>query len=225
MSQKFYRFGYTNPPREGQPRLHHSRDGAAFNELTDLLYARGYRYGTFIHNYPNHRLKAKEFAFLQPGDLVVATTRPPLDDFHEGKEKDWRRIERSNDDLEKAISKNLRRFFKHVSRYSTVLSPETSRLLPSDFSSLASINFHTKGKGTIASIEVTRGGRARNLNAPKDFNTVGFFLHLPQITGYPCGLVASFSMGGAARFRFRPAQTAHRTSSAPDPHDCRRRPR
>ncbi|HOX59688.1 MAG TPA: hypothetical protein P5205_09360 [Candidatus Paceibacterota bacterium] len=195
MSHRFYRFGYTNPPREGKPRLHHSRDGAAFDELIDPLYAEGYRHGTFIHNYPRHRLSARHFTFLEPGDLVVSTTRPPLDDVL-GKDKDWRRIERSDDHLEKAIHKDLRRFFKHLCRYFVTLKPETANLLPPEFSLMACTNFHTKGKGTIASTQITVGERDRTKKGPKGFNAVGFFLHLPQITGYKCGLIASFSMGG-----------------------------
>ena len=201
MSRKFFRFAYTNPPREGLPRLHHSRDGAAFEELMDPLYSRGFTHGTFIHNYPRHRMPARHFAFLRPGDLVVTTTRPPLDDLlgdsqRKEKDRDWRHIDRSDDALEKAIHKDLRRFFTHLSRYGAILTPEMAALLPPEFASMATINFHTKGKGTISSTELSVRGRTRTKSAPKDFNAIGFFVHLEKVTGYPCGLIASFSMGG-----------------------------
>jgi hypothetical protein len=196
MSNSFFRFGYTNPPREGHPRLHHSRDGAAFDELIDPLYSRGYRHGTFIHNYPFHRQPAREFAFLCPGDLVVTTTRPPLDDVLEKGEKDRRHIDRSEDALEKAIHEDLRRFFNHLSRYGVILSSEMAALLPPEYASLAKINFHTRGKATILNTELTIRGRARTKSAPKGFNAIGIFIHLDKVNGFPCGLIASFSMGG-----------------------------
>jgi hypothetical protein len=201
MEQKYYRFGYTNPPGEGQPRLHHSRDGAAFNELAADLPFKGYRYGTFIHNYPKHSLPEKHFAFLKAGDLVVSATRPPRsdylgDDLRDGEGKDRRYIIPSNDHLENAIFKDLDRFFAHVSRYCVELTPEMAGLLPQKFESMSHIKFHTKGKATIHSTMATIGGRVRELKGPKEFNAVGYFLHLGKITGYPCGLVLSFSMGG-----------------------------
>ena len=192
MRKSFFRFGYTNPPREGHPRLHHSRDGAAFDELIDPLYFRGYRHGTFIHNYPFHRQPARKFKFLQPGDLVVTTTRPPLDDILKKDDKDRRHIDRSEDALEKAIHADLRRFFNHVSRYGIILSPEMAALLPPEYASLAKINFHTRGKATILNTELN----ARTKSAPKGFNAIGIFVHLDKVNGFPCGLIASFSMGG-----------------------------
>lgn len=203
MNRKFYRFGYSNPPRDAQPRLHHSRDGAAFNEITDPLYSRGFQYGTFIHNYPHHRQPADAFTFLKARDLVVCTTRPPLDDLRpdptrkQSDEKDWRRIDRSEDHLEQAIFDDLRPFFQRLSRYTVNLTPEIASHLPPTFERMVRIHFHSKGKGTIASTYVPVGGRDHSHKTSKDdFNSVGFFIHLKQITGYPCGLIASFSMGG-----------------------------
>jgi hypothetical protein len=196
MRKSFFRFGYTNPPREGHPRLHHSRDGAAFDELIDPLYSRGYRHGTFIHNYPFHRQPARKFKFLQPGDLVVTTTRPPLDDVLEKGDKDRRHIDRSEDALEIAIHQELRRFFNHLSRYGIILSPEMAALLPPEYASLAKINFHTRGKATIRTTELTVRGGTRTKSAPKGFNAIGIFIHLDKVSGFPCGFIASFSMGG-----------------------------
>ena len=147
------------------------------------------------------RLQHGVYGNILRDDLIVLTsspsaTRPPIDDFDQGGEKDWRRIERSDDDLEKAIFNELRQYFDFISRYSTVLSKAGSSLPPKDSTHLATINFSVKGNATIASMEIDRGGRPHKLGAPKDFNSVGFFLHLPKITGYPCGAIVSFSMGG-----------------------------
>ncbi len=200
MGKLFYRCGYSNPNGDTKTRLHQSRDGTAFNELADALYGHGYRYGTFIHNYANHCLPAQEFAFLNGGDIVACTTRPPMDDFYdeiqEAGKKDWRIIRRSNDDLEKAIFQELRVYFTHVSRNSTILSPLAQKLLSPQFADHASITYHTRGKATIGRLETSRAGRPVSLKAPNDFNSMGFFLHLPRIGVYPCGMVVSFSMGG-----------------------------
>ena len=196
MGKLFYRFGYSNPNGDTKTRLHQSRDGTAFNELADALYGKAYRYGTFIHNYANHCLPAKEFAFLKRGDLVVCTTRPPMDDFYQAGKKDWRIIRRSDDHLEKAIFQELRVYFTHVSRNSTILSPAAQKLLPPQFTDLAFISYHTRGKATIGNLVTQRSGREVSLHAPADFNSIGFFLHLPKINGYPSGMVVSFSMGG-----------------------------
>ncbi len=72
-----------------------------------------------------------------------------------------------------------------------------ARHLPANFARMASIHFHTTGKGTIASTYVPLKGRDHTHKTTKDdFNAVGYFIHLKQLTGYPCGLIASFSMGG-----------------------------
>lgn len=201
MTRKFYRFAYTNPPGEGRPRLHMVRDGAAFSELAVSLCHLGYDYGTVIHNYRNHRQPADQFAFLNQGDMIIMTTRPPLSDFpgdpgQKNEDKDKRYVSRSHDHLENALFKELEPFFSHVSRYHVVLSDEMKKLLPADSLAMGTLNFHTKGKATIRSMEVFAGGRARTMKAPKEFNAVGCFLHLKQIGGYPCGAVVSFSMGG-----------------------------
>ncbi len=196
-----YRFAYTNPPSEGRLRLHQVRDGAAFSELAVSLCHLGYDYGTVIHNYRNHGQPADQFTFLHPGDLIVMTTRPPLSDFpgdpgQKNEDKDKRYVSRSHDHLENALFKELERFFDHVSRYHVVLSHDVREFLPAESLAMATLNFHTKGKATIRSMEVFAGGRTRTVKAPKEFNAVGCFLHLRQINGYPCGAVVSFSMGG-----------------------------
>lgn len=201
MNRKFYRFAYTNPPGEGRPRLHQLRDGAAFSELAVSLCHLGYDYGTVIHNYRNHRQPADQFRFLRQGDVIVMTTRPPLSDFlgdpeKKNEDKDKRYVSRSHDHLENALFKDLERFFSHVSRYSVLLAEETKKLLPPDWQAMATLNFHTKGKATIRSMEVFAGGRNRTVKAPKEFNAVGCFVNLKQISGYPCGAIVSFSMGG-----------------------------
>lgn len=202
MTKKFYRLGYTNPPSDGQKlRLHHSRDGAAFGELSANLPFKGYCYETVIHNYPNHSLARDHFNFLQQTDLLVCATRPPLDDFlgdpkYKNYGKDWRYICPSNDDLEKAIFKDLKRYFSHISRGCVKLQDETAGHLLKGFEAMAQINFHKRGMGTINNFVVEMGGVTREVKPPKEYNSVGYFLHLPKISDYPCSLILSFSMGG-----------------------------
>ena len=68
------------------------RDGAAFSEVTAPLGKQGWEYGHILFNSPFDHKKDKKlghdhFNFIKPEDLIVLTTRPPLDDRRHGDKK------------------------------------------------------------------------------------------------------------------------------------------
>ncbi len=68
------------------------RDGAAFSELSAPLAKLGYEYGNILFNSPfdpkkDKKLGPEHFKFIKPNDLIVLTTRPPLDDEAHGDKK------------------------------------------------------------------------------------------------------------------------------------------
>ena len=68
------------------------RDGAAFSELSAPLAKLGYEYGNILFNSPfdpkkDKKLGPEHFKFIKPNDLIVLTTRPPLDDRKHGDKK------------------------------------------------------------------------------------------------------------------------------------------
>jgi hypothetical protein len=200
---KFLRVAYSNPPGDNkQPRLHQIRDGAAFCELAEGLRRPGFEYGTILHFYPAHGLKAEAFRFLNLGDLPVLTTRPPVHDYlgdprNKGADRDRRLIARSDNDLEKAIFASITPFFSWVSRYFVELSEDMASKLPDKRRNMANLEFHSYRKGTIRSKSFAGGEHAHYRHVPKkDQHAVGYFLHLPKIKDYPCGMILSFSMGG-----------------------------
>ena len=68
------------------------RDGAAFSELSAPLAKLGYEYGNILFNSPfdpkkDKKLGPEHFKFISTDDLIVITTRPPLDDEAHGDKK------------------------------------------------------------------------------------------------------------------------------------------
>ena len=190
---QFHRFAYSTPLRYGEePNLSKIRDGAAFGELTAPLTKLGYENGHIVFNAPfNPRKKAglgrENFNFIKPDDLIVLTTRPPLDDKEHG---DKKLVLPSGTHLEKQIFDECRKFLavcarSHVKLTETV-GAKTKR---------AELVFHQH-----------KGARLKNYRGLKDFRSkdvpknsdisIGFFLRVKAIPEYGCGLLASFGMGG-----------------------------
>jgi hypothetical protein len=126
---KFYRFGYYTPGQDERRLLHQLRDGDASLELSEVLRDKGYRYGGLILNYPvedrtyfpkdSIPRRIVDDSFLKPGDLILLTTRPPLDDrFDPAKSY----FNRSYTTLEDKVFVALRKYFQHCSRIQVFLS-------------------------------------------------------------------------------------------------------
>lgn len=134
MSRYWYRFSYHAPRERGrEPQPHQLRDGDAALFLSPILRDRGYSYGGPIFNYPlaSHDTPAVaeevDATFLRPGDLIVLTTRPPLDDAYD---RDRRPPMRSGTTLEERIFAKLRHHFDKCSRSQVIVAEAHARAWP-----------------------------------------------------------------------------------------------
>ena len=109
----YHRFAYSMPLRGAEEaKPFKIRDGAAFSEITAPLAKLGYEYGEILWNPPFRRRKYKKvgkehYQFIKPEDLIVLTTRPPLDDPKHG---DKKLVLHSGTHLEKQIFAECRKY-------------------------------------------------------------------------------------------------------------------
>lgn len=143
--RSYYKFSY--PLGGGRPKLNKQRDGDAFIELAPILATENCRYGGIILNSPPPGLDVSNLpekpikvnhSFLKPTDLLVLTTRPPLDDENK---RDKKIIYCSHTDLEAKVFKTVRPYFGISTRSNIQLSEEIARELPSRYAKRANITF------------------------------------------------------------------------------------
>lgn len=191
----FHRFAYSTAIRDGEsPRPFRTRDGAAFCELAAILTAMDWEYGSLIYNYPNSCMAPPRELVGMPspgrGECLVLTTRPPIDDCQHG---DRRMVPWSNSGLEKAIFADLKPgLFSVCARSHVRISDVVSgpSLEEGDFV------FRETKDGRLISVCNLDFGKRRHTFPDVDYRTIGFFIKKPEVTGYRCGLIASFGMGG-----------------------------
>ena len=190
---QYHRFAYSMPLRSGEePNISKIRDGAAFGEITAPLRNLGYEYGHIIFNPPGNHRKRSElgenvFRFIKPEDLIVLTTRPPLDDSRHG---DKRLVRRSGTHLEEQIFAECRTFLAVCARTHVQLT----RMVGANFDQ-GDLVFHSYKSARLKYFKGLEEFRPRMVPKESDI-AIGFFLRTKAIPEYGCGLLASFGMGG-----------------------------
>jgi hypothetical protein len=190
---EYHRFAYSAPLRQGEdPNLSKIRDGAAFSEVTAPLTKLGYEYGRIIFNPPyNPRDRTESskdcFSFIKPHDLIVLTTRPPLDDSKHG---DKKLVRQSRSHLEKQIFEECRKYLAICARSHVQLSNAVGAKFKK-----ADLVFHSYKSARLKYYKGLNDFRAKNAPKKSDL-AIGFFLRAKAIPDYGCGLLASFGMGG-----------------------------
>ncbi|MGA9450274.1 MAG: hypothetical protein WBW41_02905 [Verrucomicrobiia bacterium] len=190
---QFHRFAYSMPLRYGEdPNLSKIRDGAAFAEVTARLTKLGYEYGHIIFNPPFNPRKKSElgkehFHFIKPDDLIVLTTRPPLDDPRHG---DKKLVRQSGTHLEKQIFEECRKFLAICARSHVQLTKPVGANIKR-----ADLVFHQHKSARLKNYKGLNDFRSKNVPKKSDI-AIGFFLRAKAIPEYGCGLLASFGMGG-----------------------------
>ena len=211
---RWYRFSYHLQPKGADRVLfpHQLRDGDAALFLAPVLEAKGYSYGGPIFNYPHPMQAPTELVqvdtsatSLRPQDLLVLTTRPPLDDADEGLKT---RVLRSHTTLEDTIFKHaLRPHLQRCSRLQVIVAEEHARA----FSGVASrrnmvfkLYRHVGKKGKSSKVDLgarihkylphgsttwRRPERGRSVSA-------AFMIFEPHAWPGGPGLLAAFGMGG-----------------------------
>jgi len=180
------------PPRTGEAtKPSNVRDGAAFSEIAAPLAKRGYEYGNILFNSPfnpkkDKKLGQEHFSFIKPDDLLVLTTRPPLDDLTHG---DKKHLDVSSTHLEEQVFTEVRKYLGVCARSHVQLTS----VVGGDFERF-DFAFYQHNNARLKYSRQLRGPRNKAL---KDSEiAVGFFLRTSSIPVYGCGLLACFGMGG-----------------------------
>lgn len=213
MEKCFYRFAYYTKPRDRRvvQRPHELRDGAACMELADILYEKGYRYGGLLFNTPpldpgetSIRDIDDRTAYLGSSDLIVVTTRPPLDriwiedgkvgDLYEPVENEHKVVRAGQTSLEKRIFEVLVRYFKRTERNNVELSDKQAARLHPDLANRANLRFIKKGGGTYTGMRSPGSPTWRNLKGSN--LTAAYLLYTEETWDDGPGLLVSFGMTG-----------------------------
>jgi hypothetical protein len=192
-SKQFHRFAYSTPVRPGDiAKPSKIRDGGAFSEITAPLGKLGYEYGTILFNSPfdpkkDKKLGHEHFSFIKPDDLIVLTTRPPLDDQNHG---DKKRVNESSTHLEEQVFAEFQKYLSICARSHVQLTPAVG----ANFERF-DLKFYQHKNARLKSYRAHR--ESHSIKTPEDSEfAIGFFLRTPSIPVYGCGLLACFGMGG-----------------------------
>lgn len=195
----WFRLAYLVQGRHGRDLLpHQTRDGEAALLLQPILCARGFDYAGPIFNYPGRHQKtefelATDHSFLQPGDLLVLTTRPPLDDLADGVRH---RVHRSYTALEESVFSCIRRHLSHCSR-SRVTVAERHARASSEVARMSNVQFRQKRGAAIDAFLTYDQGRWQRPEADSG-TTVAYLIFEEQAWENGPGVLACFGMCGTA---------------------------
>lgn len=202
-----FRITYANVEKDEAPKIYRDRDGMAFCELNAALAPHGYAYATTIYFYPHDRHRLADFPPFHPTDLIVLSTRPPLDDpegRNDPKVLGPRKIILRNDSvLEKHVFKAVRKFIKYGTRKRIQLTARARKLLRPEFRHNMSYLEFYENRGTGheyfgAQIQWHFIGPGHEPMRPKEPrpSTVGFLIRTAHMPGTNCDLLVSFGMDG-----------------------------
>lgn len=192
-AKHYHYFAYSiqmNESEETKPSK--LRDGASFSEITATLGRLGYEYGQIIFNIPSSsgrepRAEKDQFCFVKPDDLIVLTTRPPLDDRRHG---DKKHMDGSSTHLEQQVFAEFRKYLAVCARSHIELTPQVGA-----HCTKAEMTFYQHKSARLKSFK--RLDEFRHTKTPEDSDlAIGFFLRTRKIASYGCGLVACFGMRG-----------------------------
>lgn len=174
--------------------IHRLRDGDAYSEIAAELYARGYTYGGLLLNHPAKDPSKRtivDTSFFTPSDLIVLTTRAPLDD----DEEDRKVVKRSGNSLERKLFRSLRKGFKVCARPMIQLTKRLAVRLPEEFAERAEIQFIVYAGATYK--RWRKHGR-RHWGTPEQKNlTALYLLYVRHAWPDGPGLLTTFGMGGS----------------------------
>jgi len=195
MSQRrFFHFAYLTPGRDDRPRYPFQlRDGPAALFLFEALSERGYRYaGPIVNRPPGPDMPPFDDSVLRETDLVLLTTRPPMDDLEVGDKKS---IPRSHTKLEeKLFEGSLRERFKRCARSEIVLTEETAAI-SEEIAKRQSMIFRQNLGASYHAYGSPVSGEWRRFKKPEPL-TAAFLLYAEHAWPQGPALLAAFGMGG-----------------------------
>jgi hypothetical protein len=197
---RWYRFSYhapRRPKRPLQPSLLRDGDSALF--LADALRHRGYRYAGIAFNYPHPEQPPKSLIdvtaleqTLTPSDLLVLTTRPPLDDHHEGARKS---LFRSYTTLEHKVFAALAPQLEYCSRRQVRLASAVVQKFPR-VATYENAVFAEK-HGALVVKFLPRGAKRWRRPDEGHAMTLGYACHVRSAWPGGPSLLAAFGLGGS----------------------------
>lgn len=134
-----------------------------------------------------------DLSFVRPGDLLVQTTRPPLDD-HIAESRKY--IGPTYSELEALLFKVWRRFFKNCERSNVELEPEVRSQMTEGFENRRLMEFY---EGYGAPYKQLNACDRRGWKKPvAKGHTAAFLLRLDEAWPQGPGLVGAFGMDGVS---------------------------
>jgi hypothetical protein len=205
VKRRVHPFTYFVARRDNQRRLriHQRRDLGATCELQAALLRMGFDYGEPILNAPPERprrdppsgddLYPVDISFVRPGDLLLQTTRPPLDDLDQGDRK-W--VESGCTDVENRLFRVWRRYFEVCSRSHVKLSRRVRRAIGSNAAHCKEMKFREANGAPYKQLNFHNG---RGWQKPlKRTATAVFLLRVEEAWKGGPGLLAAFGMDGTS---------------------------
>jgi hypothetical protein len=194
---RFFRFSYyIRESNDASRRLHHLRDGDAFAEIATLLSSKGLEYGGILFNYPSRNRIGRQVdsSFLKNSDLLVLTTRPPINGDEEQEAN--RHVDRSYSTLEREVLEAICAYFDKALRKRVKLNKLYAGELNGKFKNRADIIFNQTYGAHV--VKFRQYGTRQTWHKPKVDITTVFYLVLtppvPRLNG--ARILASFGMGG-----------------------------
>lgn len=203
--REFHTFTFFLPRRVDRPlKVFQQRDLAAAMELLPALSRMGYGYGEPILNFPpetplvaGQRGQAPhpvDLAFVERGDLILQTTRPPMHDEEEG---DRKRVERADTDLERWLFHLWGRYLDRCARSHVRLRKSLHPQLPKGYETRRDMAFREAIGAPYKELNDCAGSGWRK--KPKgERRTAVFLLHLEEAWKGGPGFLGVFGMDGTA---------------------------
>jgi hypothetical protein len=192
MEKRFFHFSYPETQKREKPRLHALRDGDAFAELAATLFDQHYHFGELVLNF---RHSTKELtSLLAPSDLLVLTTRPPLND----DEFDRRHIARSGTELEKAILDAVGFYFSVCRRSYVKLSQDMAANLKYPNRGEIQFSMYAGGYYKRYRAPYTRNRKLHKWAVPTNARTTAGFVVSTRLWDGGPKLLNVFSFDGAS---------------------------
>jgi hypothetical protein len=165
----------------------------------------GYEYGEPILDWPPEAQDVDQYSeplfqtnnhFIEPGDLLLQTTRPPLDDVEQN---DRKRLRRSYTDIEDHLFRLWGNYLERSARSHVFLHQRFHRSLALGFENRRQMKFYQTEEGApyMALNDCTGSGWQKS--GPGDApRTAAFLLRCDEAWARGPGLVSAFGMDGTA---------------------------
>jgi hypothetical protein len=195
---------FQTPTRGRALRVSSRRDVGAAMDILPALMKQGFEYGEPILDWPPEEeemnrytapLFEADYAFAQPGDLLLQTTRPPLNDDEQG---DRKRVRPSFTDLEDKLFKVWRNYIARAARSYIELNLDYHKSLSPPFANRRHMKFFEAEGAPYKELNDCAGSGWRKPDSHLERRTAVFFLRQDEAWEGGPGLIGAWGMDGTA---------------------------